>query len=184
MATEAQIQANRQNALHSTGPRTERGRAASSRNALKHGVHSRHLILPFENADEFRSLAAGLRQELDPRDLTESLIVENIVSLAWRLHRARTLETSLYYQNLGAPGPPQAGNELMKVTRSYLVDSRSSRAIDAVWRQESRLERMFYRALRHLDLLRARPSYPYKNLQNEPKSSAASAHANFSAPDT
>jgi hypothetical protein len=38
MATEKQIAANRANAKRSTGPKTKRGRQASSRNALRHGL--------------------------------------------------------------------------------------------------------------------------------------------------
>lgn len=38
MATRAQIEANRRNALKSTGPRTAEGKAASSRNAVTHGM--------------------------------------------------------------------------------------------------------------------------------------------------
>jgi hypothetical protein len=38
MATEKQIAANRANAKRSTGPKTEIGRRASSRNALRHGL--------------------------------------------------------------------------------------------------------------------------------------------------
>jgi hypothetical protein len=38
MASEAQIRANRQNALRSTGPRTAAGKAISSRNAFRHGL--------------------------------------------------------------------------------------------------------------------------------------------------
>jgi hypothetical protein len=38
MATEKQIAANRANAKRSTGPKTKRGRHASSRNAFRHGL--------------------------------------------------------------------------------------------------------------------------------------------------
>jgi hypothetical protein len=38
--TEAQINANRENAQKSTGPRTAEGKAASSRNGLKHGLRA------------------------------------------------------------------------------------------------------------------------------------------------
>jgi hypothetical protein len=38
--TEAQINANRENAKKSTGPRTAEGKAASSRNGLKHGLRA------------------------------------------------------------------------------------------------------------------------------------------------
>ena len=38
MSSQAQIAANRANAQLSTGPRTEEGKAASSRNAYRHGL--------------------------------------------------------------------------------------------------------------------------------------------------
>ena len=38
MAAEKQMRANRENAKKSTGPKTEVGRAKSSRNALRHGL--------------------------------------------------------------------------------------------------------------------------------------------------
>jgi hypothetical protein len=37
---------NRANALRSTGPRTPEGKAASARNALKHGILSKAVIPP------------------------------------------------------------------------------------------------------------------------------------------
>jgi hypothetical protein len=43
------MRANRANAKRSTGPRTERGKAASRRNALKHGILSRSVDLPNES---------------------------------------------------------------------------------------------------------------------------------------
>lgn len=46
--SERKLQANRANAKRSTGPRTEAGKAASCRNALKHGILSRALDLPLE----------------------------------------------------------------------------------------------------------------------------------------
>jgi len=44
--SERRLQANRANAQRSTGPRTEAGKAASRRNALKHGILSRTVDLP------------------------------------------------------------------------------------------------------------------------------------------
>ena len=45
MSTEAQIQANRRNCQKSTGPRTPKGKAIVSRNALKHGLLARHNVI-------------------------------------------------------------------------------------------------------------------------------------------
>jgi hypothetical protein len=44
--SERKLQANRANAKRSTGPRTEAGKAASRKNALKHGILSRSIDLP------------------------------------------------------------------------------------------------------------------------------------------
>jgi hypothetical protein len=44
--SERKLLANRANAKRSTGPRTEAGKAASRRNALKHGILSRAVDLP------------------------------------------------------------------------------------------------------------------------------------------
>lgn len=45
MISQRKLQANRANAKCSTGPRTEAGKAASRRNALKHGILSRSFDL-------------------------------------------------------------------------------------------------------------------------------------------
>lgn len=44
MASEKQIAANRKNATKSTGPRTQKGKARSKMNALRHGLAASHLI--------------------------------------------------------------------------------------------------------------------------------------------
>jgi hypothetical protein len=50
MATEAQIKANQQNAQKSTGPRTAEGKAAVSRNAVKHGLFASDPVILGEQA--------------------------------------------------------------------------------------------------------------------------------------
>ena len=51
MATEKQINANRQNAQKSTGPKTAEGKAAVSQNAVKHGLFAQSLIYGENEAD-------------------------------------------------------------------------------------------------------------------------------------
>ena len=53
MATKNQVAANRLNALKSTGPRTEEGKAVSRYNALTHGLLASDVVLRDENRVDF-----------------------------------------------------------------------------------------------------------------------------------
>ena len=53
MATLKQIEANRLNALKSTGPKTEAGKASVKLNAMKHGLLSKQVLLPEDSESEF-----------------------------------------------------------------------------------------------------------------------------------
>ena len=61
MATPAQIAANLANSQKSTGPKSADGKARSSRNSFKHGLYSKHLVLPNEDPAELDQLRASLR---------------------------------------------------------------------------------------------------------------------------
>lgn len=60
MATEAQIRANQQNAMRSTGPITPGGKEQSRRNALKHGLTGAGIVLP-----EVKRRATAFAEELE-----------------------------------------------------------------------------------------------------------------------
>ena len=52
-----QIEANRRNALHSTGPTTPKGKQVSRLNALKYGLRAKELIIPGqEDPAEFEAI--------------------------------------------------------------------------------------------------------------------------------
>jgi hypothetical protein len=97
----AQILANQHNAELSKGPKTSEGTAVSSKNARKHGLLSRDLVLPDEDAGEYREFVLELDCELHPQGAMEKALVERIVGLLWRLRRAGKLENAvLYWQQL------------------------------------------------------------------------------------
>ena len=100
MATEKQIEANRRNALKSTGPRTPEGRARSSRNALKHGLASEHAVLDTEDRKLFDQLLSSYRADLQPDGPLESDLVDQIAIAAWRLRRFRKFETGYFNMRL------------------------------------------------------------------------------------
>ena len=82
------VEANRKNALRSTGPRTRKGKEAVKRNALKHGILAREVVIPGkEDAVEFRRLHDWLRKDKQPQGYLEEMLVETIVICSWRLRR-------------------------------------------------------------------------------------------------
>ena len=66
MATAAQMMANQANAQHSTGPRTEQGKAHSSQNRLSHGLSSREFIVLPGQETEFDEFIADLHKSVQP----------------------------------------------------------------------------------------------------------------------
>src|SRR5271165_5156313 len=72
-----------------TGPRTAEGKAASSMNAMSHGLTSRMAVLPGEDPAQFQHLRRSLLKEHQPATPTEKLLVEEMAQAHWRLDRVR-----------------------------------------------------------------------------------------------
>jgi hypothetical protein len=91
------IEANRRNALKSTGPRTEIGKRTVAKNAVKHGFFSKWLLITHpdgkEDPTEYQKLYAALREHYQPLDVVEELLVEQIASWSWRLRRLLRYES-------------------------------------------------------------------------------------------
>jgi hypothetical protein len=96
MATIKQIEANRRNALQSTGPKTAEGKTVVALNAMKHGILSREVLLPGEDGTDLSELAENLRAQLAPVGALESLFVDRIIAAVWRLRRVIRVETGLF----------------------------------------------------------------------------------------
>ena len=96
MTSDRKAEANRQNALKSTGPKTAEGKGAVRHNALKHGLLSEQVLLPGEDAEALRELSEQLRAELQPVGYLESLLVERIIAAYWRLRRLGRVEAGIF----------------------------------------------------------------------------------------
>jgi vacuolar-type H+-ATPase subunit I/STV1 len=101
MATERQMIANRENAQHSTGPRTAEGKAAASRNHSTHGLTARGLIIRPDQQADFDAHAAGLRSSLVPTGELQELLFARILESSWNLHRCRLAEEQLCSESGG-----------------------------------------------------------------------------------
>ena len=124
--------ANRQNARHSTGPKTPTGKAHSSRNALKHGLLARDVVINgpqlSETQADFDALLADLLRELKPRTLMEETLVERIATCYWRLRRAQRFEVGAIRDALETPDPQAQALEKL---RSKLASAQGALSLES-----------------------------------------------------
>ena len=91
MATQRQIEANRENARKSTGPKTEAGKAVSSANALRHGLTAERLVLLLaEDGDSFERLRESVIADLAPAGALPCCSGGSTASPAWRRNSSST----------------------------------------------------------------------------------------------
>src|SRR6516162_10827889 len=74
MTSYRQIEANRRNALKSTGPKTEAGKQASRRNAVRHGL-TETVIGVLEDAEDYRAFEAAITADYDAQSAVERELV-------------------------------------------------------------------------------------------------------------
>ena len=95
MPSLSQLNANRLNAQSSTGPRTESGKAKSSRNALTMGLYTRTDYVKPEERDIYKEFCETMYSELCPASLLEETLVSEITGASWRLRRCSAAEGEL-----------------------------------------------------------------------------------------
>lgn len=93
MTTEKQRQANRANALKSTGPVSPAGKLKVSANRISHGILSTRFLLKEECPEEYDELLQQLFRQLTPVGALEQGLVEKIAMAFWRLRRLARAES-------------------------------------------------------------------------------------------
>ena len=87
MTTEIQTEANRRNALQSTGPKTGEGIEAARFNALRHGLRALQTVVPGEAPEEWEAHRIGVVEDLKPEGAVELALAEQLAVKLWRLGR-------------------------------------------------------------------------------------------------
>ncbi|WZO98983.1 hypothetical protein EP7_000574 [Isosphaeraceae bacterium EP7] len=90
--SQRRIDANRRNAMRSTGPKTEEGKAQSRRNSLIHGLAGNGVVVPENEAQAARELGEQLVSSLRPMNAFEMGLVETIAIEGVRIDRCRIEE--------------------------------------------------------------------------------------------
>lgn len=138
MTTDRQMEANRKNALLSTGPKTEDGKAVVSANAIKHGILTNKVFVQEEFQEEFEKMREGFYREFQPRGTVEAFLLERVISCSWRLVLITQVE-----------------GEMLDAESSYgaikgAFEGQGSCNMTSLARYEHFLEKSLYRALEAL----------------------------------
>jgi hypothetical protein len=96
MSSLKQIEANRRNALKSTGPITSEGKDRSRRNAVRHGLTAETVIGGLEEIEDYKAFEAAITADYDAEMAGERELVLRLASVLWRLRRATGIETGLF----------------------------------------------------------------------------------------
>src|SRR5262249_27432121 len=79
-----------------TGPTTPKGKAQSSKNALRHGVYSALPVVPgLEWSEDWETHRFGILQSLAPEGMLEEALAERVALCFWRLNRVHRYETAI-----------------------------------------------------------------------------------------
>jgi hypothetical protein len=179
MASKLKSDTARANGAKSRGPKSAATREKSSRNSLRHGLTSRHiLVLECESEGEFQQLENETKAAYQPADGAQRALVHEMIAARWRLDRIRSIETNLISF--------ETARRKHEVDRQYLdLDpaihmalavkalADESSVLALISRYESRLSRMHDRALRSLRELQ---SVPAEKLPPAPAPEATPPH--------
>jgi hypothetical protein len=155
---------NRINGQSSTGPRTEEGKAISSKNALKTGLTGRTVLLPTDDAAVFEQHVKAYFDEYQPQGLRERELVQSLAETRWRLNRSFALEAALFSQ-VAAGAEEEGGIALSNIDNLLKYE----KTLKNLHLQEARLHRRFDKdlaELRELQQTRAREEMLSTNAAN------------------
>ena len=165
--SQKQIEANRRNALQSTGPTTSEGKRAVRHNAIKHGLLAQEVVIESgelkESRAEFDEFLSGLHEDLEPVGMLEEMLVEKIAVEWWRLRRVLRSEAgevcagversaNFVGQTNLTPSKSIAEREAEQIGRSLPPSDASNKIL----RYGTTLNRELYRALNELERLQRR----------------------------
>jgi len=159
MASEKQIEANRNNSKLSTGPKTQEGKDKVRLNAIKHGLRAKLIeVLPHEDRIEFARRLDAWFEEYDPQSEIEIHRVRQAVILTWKIERADRHEIAQLSKSVVAAvkpclsdpkTPPDMMNEVF-VSAADLASFDAGNAGERLRRYQFALQRALDRTMDQL----------------------------------
>lgn len=154
--SEKRLAANRANAKKSTGPKTTGGKRISSRNALKHGILAKTLLIDGESRERFNELLSSLITEFEPATPDEYAQIETMAAARWRLYRLWAVEAAGIVAEQRRQAATNSVDHLETPERAMLAMrslADNSRHPETLSRYEVRHDRQYHRAAKRLAYL-------------------------------
>src|ERR1700722_11629734 len=157
MASNRQIEANRENAKKCTGPNTAEGKSKSSQNALKTGLDAKSEVLRFESRPDFEALIAEFYTRYNPTVPEDRSLVDMLIRSEWLLRRYTAIDTAIWEHEF-FKGETSLGATFLK----------SQEAFERVGRRINWAQRNYQFALKQLLDLRAKRAHDQGTAEPEP----------------
>lgn len=159
------------------GPKSARGKARSSKNAITHGLTSQSPVIPrVESEEEWQSFRNGILESFDLDSPLETELAERVALQLWllrrvaRYQRQKTISfrdripdyvvTAAKYAT-GALGRPEPSHEEL-VERAEALDAQllfpEDEILKDITRYEAHLHRQYIQTLHELEALQTRRS--------------------------
>ena len=124
-------------------PSTTEGKAISSRNATKHGLFAKDVVLPAlgEDPQGYQRLVQELTLEMRPQTLVERHYVEKIAAAFWILRRLRRWQAGLF-----ADGTLTENERLDRLERALRHETALNRQVDTALKMLNKDVPQFYKS--------------------------------------
>jgi hypothetical protein len=146
MSTNRQTEANRRNAAKSTGPTSVEGKAVSSMNALKSGIHAESAIITGEDPAALSQLAESFYHDHQPQTAMERAQLDNVIRDTWLLTRFSRIDAEIIAYQIADALYPKKENQAGKAFIDSSPDqSRLQRRINDTRRGQIQAYKEFQR---------------------------------------
>lgn len=154
--SEARMLASRANGAKSRGPVTAEGKAKSSRNAVRHSLLAKSLVLDVESEERFHWILQSLIKCFQPANAAELYLVEDLAGYRWRMLRTATTGTADLNERIRQAAQP--GMTPAAAAHVLRDSAKSGDFPDYYRRYETSFQRMYLRTEKELLYLQSRRS--------------------------
>ena len=149
----------RLNGAKAAGTKSAAGIERSSKNAIKHGLNSKMIVLSNESKTRFDELHETYIQTFQPANAVERDLVDQIAAAQWRLRRIWSMQTAAFDLKMDQQRDEiklrfDGIDEPTRLTYAFIAAANEEKSLDLLLRYETAYTRMYQRALNTLLRLR------------------------------